>query len=121
MTTAASLAAINFNWLPLLPLVVITIGAAIVLLAGVRVNDRDSEGLGWLSLVAIAIAFAASFMLLDSQQVTFAGALVADNFTAFFYTVILAAAAVIVLMSLDYVAEEGLPGAEYYALLLFAT
>ena len=121
MTTAVSLAAINFNWLPILPLLVVTAGAMVVLLAGVRVSDRDSEGLGWLSLVVIAIAVATSLPMLGAQQVTFSGALVADDFTVFFYIVILLAAAVIVLMSLDYVADEGLPGAEYYALVLFAT
>jgi NADH-quinone oxidoreductase subunit N len=121
MTTAVSLAAINFNWLPILPLLIVTVGAMIILLAGVRVGDRDSEVLGWLSLLAIVLGLLASFPLLGTQQVTFSGALVADNFTAFFYIVILLAAAVIVLMSLDYVADEGLPGAEYYALILFAT
>jgi NADH-quinone oxidoreductase subunit N len=121
MTTQFTLAAINFDWLPILPLLVVTVAAMIVLLVGVRVSDRDSEGLGWLSIVAIAIAFATSLPLLGSQQVTFSGALVADSYTAFFYEVILLAAAVIVLMSLDYVADEALPGAEYYALVLFAT
>jgi NADH-quinone oxidoreductase subunit N len=121
MTPAVSLAAINFNWLPILPLIVVAIGAMVVLLAGVRVDDRDSEALGWLSLVVIVIAVATSLMMLDTQQVTFSGALIADNYTAFFYVVILLAAGVIVLMSLDYVAEEGLPGAEYYGLVLFAT
>jgi len=121
MTTAFNLARINFSWLPILPLLIITVAAMVVLLVGVRVNDRDSEGLGWISLAAIVAAFATSFPLLESQQITFAGALVADGYTAFFYLVILIAAAVTVLMSLDYVAEEGLPGAEYYALVLFAT
>ena len=121
MTTAVSLAAINFNWLPVLPLLIVTVGAMVVLLAGVNVGDRDSEGLGWISLVAIALAVATSFMLLGTQQLTFSGALVADNYTAFFYLAILLVAAVIVLMSLDYVAEEGLPGADYYALVLFGT
>jgi NADH-quinone oxidoreductase subunit N len=121
MTTTFSLAAINFAWAPILPLMIIALGAIVVLLVGVRVSDRESEGLGWIALVTIAIAFATSFGLLGAQNVTFSGALIADNYTAFFYIVILLAAAVIVLMSLDYVAEEGLPGAEYYALVLFAT
>jgi NADH-quinone oxidoreductase subunit N len=121
MTSAVSLAAINFNWLPILPLIVVTVGAIVVLLVGVRMDDRESEALGWLSLVTVAIAFVTSLMMLGTQQVTFSGALMADNYTAFFYIVILLAAAVIVLMSLDYVAEEALPGAEYYGLVLFAT
>ena len=121
MTTPFNLARINFSWLPILPLLILIVAAMVVLLVGVRVNDRDSEGLGWISLAAIVAAIATSFALLGSQQVTFAGALVADGYTAFFYLLILLAAGVTVLMSLDYVAEEGLPGAEYYALVLFAT
>jgi NADH-quinone oxidoreductase subunit N len=121
MTNTFSLAAINFDWRPILPLLIIALGAMVVLLVGVRVDDRESEGLGWLSLLAIAIAFATSFMLPVNQQLTFAGALVADGYTAFFYLIILFAAGVIILMSLDYVAEEGLPGGEYYSLVLFAT
>ena len=99
MTNTFSLAAINFDWRPILPLLIIGLGAVLVLLAGVRVDDRDSEGLGWLSLLSIAIAFAASLGLLGNQQVTFAGALVADDYTAFFYLVILFAAAIIVFAS----------------------
>jgi NADH-quinone oxidoreductase subunit N len=121
MTNTFSLAAINFDWRPILPLLIVGCGAVIVLLAGVKVDDRDSEGLGWLSLLTIVIAFAASLVLPGSQQVTFAGALVADDYTAFFYLTILFAAAIIVLMSLDYVSDEALPGAEYYSLVLFAT
>jgi NADH-quinone oxidoreductase subunit N len=121
MTTDFNLARISFAWLPILPLLIVTVAAMVVLLVGVRVNDRESEGLGWISLLAIAAAFMTSFALMGSQQITFSGALVADSYTGFFYQVILIAAAVIVLMSLDYVAEEGLPGAEYYALVLFAT
>jgi NADH-quinone oxidoreductase subunit N len=43
-----------------------------------------------------------------------------DDYSGFFEIVILAATAVTIGMSLDYAADEGLPGAEYYALILFA-
>ena len=48
MTTAFNLARIDFSWLPILPLLIIVVAAMVVLLAGVRVNDRESEGLGWI-------------------------------------------------------------------------
>ena len=121
MTTAFSLARINFAWLPILPLIVVVAAAIVVILAGVNVDDRESEGLGLIALAGLALAFLLSLGLLGSHGITFSGALVVDNFTAFFYLMILIASAITVLMSLDYVADQALPGAEYYGLVLFAT
>src|SRR5208283_5029351 len=50
----------------------------------------------------------------------FAGAISIDSFSAFFELVILIAAMFTVMMSLDYSAENRIPGAEYYSLLLFS-
>ena len=72
MIPTVSLASINFNWLPILPLLFVTAGAMVVLLAGVNISDRESEALGWLSLVTIVLALVTSFMILGTQQVTFA-------------------------------------------------
>lgn len=113
---------INFSWLPILPLLVVTLAAIGVLLIGVRVDDQESEGLGWLALSALGVAAVASLALLKRpRELTFAGALVSDEFTAYFYLAVLLAASVTVLMSIEYAGEAGLPGAEYYSLLLFAT
>jgi NADH-quinone oxidoreductase subunit N len=105
----------------MLPLIAVTITAIVVLLVGVHVDDDDSEALGWLSLAGLGIALVLSFAMLGQQELTFAGAIELDNYTAYFYIVILLAAGVTLLMSLDYVRELGLAGAEYYALVLFAT
>jgi len=115
------LAQLNISWPPILPLIVVAIAAVAVLLVGVHVEDEDSEALGWLSLAGLGVAFILSLALLGQQEQTFAGAIALDNYTAYFYLVILLAAGVTVLMSLDYVPELGLAGAEYYALVLFAT
>ncbi len=121
MKPALDIATLNISWPPMLPLIAVTVTAIVVLLVGVHVDDDDSEGLGWLSLTGLVLAVVLSFGLFGRQEQTFAGAISVDNFTAFFYVVILLAASVTVLMSLDYVRELGLPGAEYYALVLFAT
>ena len=41
-----NLAAINFVWLPILPMVIVAVAAMVVLLVGVRIDDSESEGLG---------------------------------------------------------------------------
>jgi NADH-quinone oxidoreductase subunit N len=121
MKPAFDVAALNISWPPILPLIVVAIVAIVVLLIGVHVDDDDSEGLGWLSLAGLGVALILSIAPLGQQEQTFAGALTLDNYTGFFYILILIAAGITVLMSLDYVRQLGLAGAEYYALLLFAT
>ncbi|MGO9450045.1 MAG: NADH-quinone oxidoreductase subunit N [Candidatus Binataceae bacterium] len=115
-----NLAAINFAWLPILPLIAVAIGAIVVLLAGVRVDDDESEGLGWLSLATVAVAFVLALGIVGQTGVAFAGAISVDGFSAFFELAILIAAAFTILMSLDYAGENHLAGAEYYSLLLFS-
>jgi len=122
MTPVLDISRLNISWPPILPLIAVTIAAVVVLLVGVRIDDEDSEGLGWLSLAGLGIAFVLSLALVgQGQDVTFAGAIALDKFTTYFYLVILLAAGVTVLLSLDYVRELGLPGAEYYSMILFAT
>ncbi|MHB8381934.1 MAG: NADH-quinone oxidoreductase subunit N [Candidatus Binataceae bacterium] len=118
--TPLNLAAINFAWLPILPMTIVGIAAMVVLLAGLRVDEEDSEGLGWLTLASLAVAFIFALGLVGQTGIAFAGAISVDGFSAFFQLVILITAAFVVLMSLDYAGENQLPGAEYYSLLLFA-
>jgi hypothetical protein len=42
--TAFNLSMIDFSWLPILPLITVSIGAMVVILAGVRLEDEDSAG-----------------------------------------------------------------------------
>ena len=115
-----NLAAINFVWLPILPMVIVAVAAIVVLLAGVRVDDSESEGLGLLTLASLGVAFVFTLGIVGQNGVAFAGAISIDSFSAFFELVILIAAMFTVMMSLDYAAENQIPGAEYYSLLLFS-
>jgi NADH-quinone oxidoreductase subunit N len=116
-----NLAAINFVWLPILPMVVVAVGAIVVLLAGVHVDDSESEGLGLVALASLGVAFVFALGILGQNGVAFAGAISIDSFAGFFELVILIAAMFTVMMSLDYAADNNIAGAEYYSLLLFST
>jgi NADH-quinone oxidoreductase subunit N len=118
--TPINFAAVGFAWLPILPLIAVTIGAIIVLLAGVRVDDEDSAGLGLLALATLLVTFILTVLTLGQNQSTFGGALVADDYAAYFQLVVLLATAVTVAISLEYAADNELAGGEYYALILFA-
>ena len=115
-----NLAAINFVWLPILPMVIIAVAAMVVLLVGVRVDDSESEGLGLVTLASLGVAFVFTLGIVGQNGIAFAGAISIDSFSAFFELVILIAAMFTVMMSLDYAAENRIPGAEYYSLLLFS-
>ena len=115
-----SLAAVNFAWLPILPLIAVTLGAMVIMIVGPNVDDEDSGGLGMIALITVVAAFFLTLFTLGQNTLAFGGALMTDDYSGFFEIVILAATAVTIGMSLDYVADEGLAGAEYYALILFA-
>jgi NADH-quinone oxidoreductase subunit N len=116
-----NLASIGFSWLSILPLSAIAIGAMIVLLAGVRITDDDSAGMGFIALTTLLAALICVLLALGENQFNFAGSLVTDDYAGFFEAMILFAAALTVAMSIEYAADAGLAGAEYYGLLLFAT
>lgn len=115
-----NLSAIQFAWFPILPLIAITVGAMVVLLVGARLDDDDSAGLGFIALITLLATFLLVLFSFGQNSSAFAGALVVDDYAGFFEIVIVGATALTVAMSLEYVADQGLAGAEYYALILFA-
>ncbi|HUN57246.1 MAG TPA: NADH-quinone oxidoreductase subunit N [Candidatus Binataceae bacterium] len=115
-----TLASINFAWLPILPLIAIALGAMVIMLAGVHVDDEDSSGLGIIALLTLLAAFVLTALNFGANALTFGGSLALDDYSAFFELLIIVTTAITVAMSLDYVADNGLAGAEYYALILMA-
>jgi NADH-quinone oxidoreductase subunit N len=115
-----TLAAVNFAWLPILPLIAVALGAMVIILVGPRLDDEDSASLGLIALITVLAASLLTLFTIGSNSVAFSGALAVDDYAAFFEIIILIATAVTIAMSLDYVADEGIAGPEYYALILFA-
>jgi NADH-quinone oxidoreductase subunit N len=112
---------INFAWVPILPLIVVAVGAMGVLLVGVQTDDEDSGGLGILSIALFVFAAILALLLFGGRpSVAFSGALAVDSYSAYFELLVLFAAAMTALMSVEYASDQGLAGAEYYALVMFA-
>jgi len=118
--TAFNLSTIGFAWLPILPLIAVSLGAMAVMLVGTGVDDEDSAGLGFLALVALLTAFVLAMFELGQNTFAFHGSLAVDDYAVFFEAVIIIATSVTIAMSLEYAASAGMAGAEYYALVLFA-
>ena len=92
-----------------------------VLLVGVQIDDEDSGGLGILSIALLVFAAILTMLLFGGRpSLAFSGALSVGSYSAYFELLVLFAAAMTALISVEYAAEQELAGAEYYALLMFA-
>src|SRR5438034_5575011 len=104
----------------ILPELVLTGGALIVLIADVLL-PRGNKALGWITLAAIGATLASLAPFTSTHVEVAHGLLAVDRFALFFKIVFLGAAAITVLMSMKYLEIEGVSPGEYYFLILCAT
>jgi NADH-quinone oxidoreductase subunit N len=111
----------DLRWTSIAPELIVCVTGLVVLIIGILSRRKISRALAYLSLVGIAAAFVALPALWGKTESGFSRMVVLDPFALYFHAVILLAAGVTVLMSLDYLDQEGLEHYEYFALLLFGT
>ena len=93
----------------------------IIMLADPFVRPQNRRVLGWLGFLGAVFAiFPAIHVAWEHRGLAYGGLIVTDDFSLFLHVVIIGAAALAILGSLDYLDREGLQGGEYYALILFA-
>jgi NADH-quinone oxidoreductase subunit N len=105
----------------ILPELVLTGGALLLLVADIFVPRAKQSLLAWVALAAIAATGAALWPLAGSHLQVSRGLMAVDTFGLFFKVVFLLAAALTVLMSVRYLEIEGTRAGEYYFLVLCAT
>jgi NADH-quinone oxidoreductase subunit N len=119
MQLPPGLSASDFSYI--LPELVLTAGALVVLIADVLLGRSRSHLLSWVTLAVLG-ATLVSLVPTSGASVEISNGLIAvDRFALFFKVVVLLAAAVTVLMSASYLDVEGAPHGEYYFLVLCAT
>jgi NADH-quinone oxidoreductase subunit N len=105
----------------ILPELVLTSGALLVLIVDVLLPKSSRPALGWVTLGVIAVTLY-SLTPFTSTEVTVARGLIAvDRFALYFKIVFLVSAGITVLMSFRYLEVEGASPGEYYFLILCAT
>jgi NADH-quinone oxidoreductase subunit N len=107
----------------LAPELAITLTGLLVLALDFLVRSRDRSWLGVLSLLGIGVAL---ILVLErplgvGRTLAFSGLHVVDGYAAFFKIVFLVSAAIVVLLALRPIQEQGMHPGEFLALLLFAT
>jgi NADH-quinone oxidoreductase subunit N len=105
----------------ILPELVITGGALLVLIADVLLPRERRAALAWITLLVIGATLASLAPFTSTHVEVAHGLLAVDRFAIFFKIVFLIAAAITVLMSVRYLAVEGASPGEYYFLILCAT
>ena len=105
------------------PEIVLVVGAMALLMLGVfrPETSREAETIGWLAIVVLLLAAWLVFDQPPGRQTLFEGSFVLDGFGRFMKVLTLAASAVALLLSFDYMRETGSQKFEYPVLVLLAT
>ena len=103
------------------PEIVLLVTALLVMMVDLFLGKEQKGGLAWLSLVGVLAAAGVSFYIWDGSNPTVHDMLAADGYALFLNLVILIAAALAILFSVEYTRRVGLAQGEYYTLLLLST
>jgi NADH-quinone oxidoreductase subunit N len=102
--------------IPVMPEIVVTLAAVILLMLELVVKNKNSLG-----IFAIAVSGLSLYILPQCQGETFGGMFVNDTVSSYFKVIFLINLFLTVLISLRYMQREKAESGEYYGLLVFAT
>ncbi|MGQ9598435.1 MAG: NADH-quinone oxidoreductase subunit N [Anaerolineae bacterium] len=103
------------------PQIVMLVTALLVLLVGLFLPEESRGRIAWLSLAGVLIAAGLLYYLWDGRDRTLSTMFLSDGISLFLNLVILTAAALAILFSVEYAGRMHLPQPEYYTLLLLST
>ncbi|TMA64282.1 MAG: NADH-quinone oxidoreductase subunit N [Deltaproteobacteria bacterium] len=111
------------HWEVALPGLLVAATAMLVMVADLVSTDPDRESLAGVALVGLATAAGAALWLWagGSSAGGFGETLRADRYALFFALLLIAATALTILLSVDFLRLHALPAGEYYALMLLST
>lgn len=115
------MSAASLNWTVLLPALLVSAAAIVVLIVEAFSGDPERTAAPWISILGLGAAVVAALALWGPSVSGFGATVRADGYGLFFTVLVCLAAAVTVLMSASYLDTVPLPAGEYYALVLLAT
>ena len=116
-----SIAMPAINLAAIMPEIILSVVAMVLLLVNVFVPSKDKGDLGYLSIIGLAITAVSVVGAWGPSVSAFNGSIVQDNFATFFKVIFLVSAALSILISDKYMAQEECNQGELYPLILFAT
>jgi NADH-quinone oxidoreductase subunit N len=103
------------------PEIVLCLFGIMIMVIDPFVGAARQRMLGWMGFVGALIALFAVHIAARCQGPAYSGVIYADRFSLFVHVIVIGAAALAILGSINYLDGEGLQRGEYYALVLFAT
>ncbi len=114
------LSVLNINFASILPEIILTVLALIILVLDFFVRKEDKGILGYLSVIGLLLLLPVVFTTIEPKP-SFGGTVRADAFSAFFNVIFVISAILTVVMSMDYLKKVNVQRGEYYTITLFAT
>ena len=99
----------------------LVVAGILVMILDPFIGPTRKRWLGWLAFVGALLALLSVHVAYDSRGPAYDNLISTDMFSVFVHAVVILAAALAILGSLDYLEREGIQRGEYYALILFAT
>ncbi|HXQ27152.1 MAG TPA: NADH-quinone oxidoreductase subunit N [Candidatus Acidoferrales bacterium] len=104
----------------LAPEVVLCFFGILIMAVDPFIRASGKRVLGWMALIGALTALASVHILVHYPGTAYSNLIRVDSFSVFVHVIILVAAVLAILGSLDYLDREGIQRGEYYALVLFA-
>ncbi|MEC9367113.1 MAG: NADH-quinone oxidoreductase subunit N, partial [Pseudomonadota bacterium] len=117
MTQSAALA----QFAPLLPEITLSIGAMLILMAGVFRKETSGDWANWCAIGLLAVTAFLVLRLGGAKFASFEGAFITDGFSRLMKLLTLVGAAVVLFMSAGYMRDAKLMKFEFPVLALLAT
>ncbi len=111
----------TINYGPLLPVIFLGVTGLIALLLDAALPRRQHTAIAWVCIGGLAVTFIDCLALFNKHESAFSGSYVADNFALFFNLILIVAAALTILLAINYAAPEPLNEGDFYALILLCT
>lgn len=111
----------TINLATILPEIILSVMAMVLLLVNVFVPSKSKGYLAWLSLAGLVAAGYTAATGWGLNISSFSGSVVLDNFSIFFKLIFVVAAGLTVLISDQYLEREECNHGEFYPMVLFST
>ncbi|HLH86846.1 MAG TPA: NADH-quinone oxidoreductase subunit NuoN [Xanthobacteraceae bacterium] len=109
------------SWQPILPELVLALGAMVLLMIGVTRGDRSTALVNWLAILLLIAAGVLVGLQPAGKIVAFNGSFVLDDYARFLKILAIAGSAIAILMSVEFLAAVGKQRFEYPVLIVLST